>query len=109
MTVAVVTGAGRGIGRAVALRLVERGCDVALLARTVEQIESAAAEVVALGRKALALRCDVANAGEVARAAEKIQSALGVPRVVVANAGVVRMVAFVVDTRARRTGTTSST
>jgi 3-oxoacyl-[acyl-carrier protein] reductase len=97
VTVAVVTGAGRGIGRAVALRLAERGCDVALLARTVEQIESAAAEVVALGRKALALRCDVANAGEVARAAEKIQAALGVPRVVVANAGVVRR-SLVVDT-----------
>jgi NAD(P)-dependent dehydrogenase (short-subunit alcohol dehydrogenase family) len=88
--VAVVTGAGRGIGRAVTLQLAERGCDVALLARTVEEIESAAAEVVALGRRAIALRCDVGNAGEVARAAERIQVDLGVPRVVVANAGVVR-------------------
>jgi 3-oxoacyl-[acyl-carrier protein] reductase len=97
MTIAVVTGAGRGIGRAVALRLAARGCDLALLARTAEQIESAAAEVVALGRKAIALRCDVANAGEVARAAERIHADLGVPRVVVANAGVVRR-ALVVDT-----------
>jgi 3-oxoacyl-[acyl-carrier protein] reductase len=97
MTVAVVSGAGRGIGRAVALRLAGRGCDVALLARTVEQLESAAAEVVALGRRAIALRCDVANAGEVARAAERIEAELGVPRVVVANAGVVRR-ALVVDT-----------
>jgi NAD(P)-dependent dehydrogenase (short-subunit alcohol dehydrogenase family) len=88
--VAVVTGAGRGIGRAVTLQLAERGCDVALLARTVEEIESAAAEVVALGRRAIALRCDVGNAGEVARAAERIQADLGVPRVVIANAGVVR-------------------
>ena len=88
--VAVVTGAGRGIGRAVTLQLAARGCDVALLARTVEEIESAAAEVVALGRRAIALRCDVGNAGEVARAAERIQADLGVPRVIVANAGVVR-------------------
>jgi 3-oxoacyl-[acyl-carrier protein] reductase len=95
--VAVVTGAGRGIGRAVALRLAERGCDIALIARTVEEIESAAAQVVALGRRAISLRCDVANAGEVAHAAERIKTDLGVPRVVVANAGVVRR-ALVVDT-----------
>jgi 3-oxoacyl-[acyl-carrier protein] reductase len=95
--VAVVTGAGRGIGRAVALRLAERGCDVALLARTVEETESVAAEVVALGRRALALRCDVANAGEMSRATVRILGDLGVPRVVVANAGVVRR-ALVVDT-----------
>jgi NAD(P)-dependent dehydrogenase (short-subunit alcohol dehydrogenase family) len=95
--VAVVTGAGRGIGRAVALRLAERGCDVALLARTVEELESVASEAVGLGRRAIALRCDVANAGEVARATEKIHGELGVPRVVVANAGVVRR-ALVVET-----------
>jgi NAD(P)-dependent dehydrogenase (short-subunit alcohol dehydrogenase family) len=96
-SVAVVTGAGRGIGRATALRLAARGCDVALLARTAEQLESVAAEVVALGRRAVALRCDVANAGEIARASERILAELGVPRVVVANAGVVRR-ALVVDT-----------
>jgi NAD(P)-dependent dehydrogenase (short-subunit alcohol dehydrogenase family) len=90
VTVAVVTGAGRGIGRATALRLAARGCDVALLARTVEQIESAASEVVALGRRAIALRCDVGNAGEVAGAGERILAELGVPRVVIANAGNVR-------------------
>jgi NAD(P)-dependent dehydrogenase (short-subunit alcohol dehydrogenase family) len=87
---AVVTGAGRGIGRAVALRLAERGCDVALLARTVEQLEAAAADVVLRGGRAVAIRCDVANAGEVARAATRIHAELGVPRVVVSNAGVVR-------------------
>ena len=96
--IAVVTGGGRGIGRAVAVRLAERGCDVALLARTAEQIESAAAEVVALGRRALAIRCDVANAGEVSHACERIQADLGVPRVVIANAGVVHR-ALVVDMR----------
>ena len=88
--VAVVTGAGRGIGRAVAHLLAERGCDVALLARTAEQLERSAAEVVARGGRALAIRCDVANGGEVIHAAERIRKELGVPRVVVSNAGVVR-------------------
>jgi NAD(P)-dependent dehydrogenase (short-subunit alcohol dehydrogenase family) len=88
--VAVVTGAGRGIGRAVALSLADRGYGVGLLARTVEELESVAAEVVARGRRAVAVRCDVANAGEVALAAERVHEDLGVPRVVVNNAGVAR-------------------
>jgi 3-oxoacyl-[acyl-carrier protein] reductase len=88
--VAVVTGGGRGIGRAVALRLAERGYDVALLARTAEEVGSVAAEVVGTGRRALALRCDVANAGEVARAAERVAKDLGAARVVVNGAGVVK-------------------
>jgi 3-oxoacyl-[acyl-carrier protein] reductase len=95
--VAVVTGAGRGIGRAVALRLAERGCDLALLARTAEQVEEVAAEVTTRGGRAIALRCDVANAGEVTRAAEAITRDLGVPRVVVSNAGIVRR-SLVVET-----------
>lgn len=95
--VAVVTGAGRGIGRAVALRLAERGCDVALLSRTVEENETVASEITGRGQRALALRCDVANSGEVAHASARVIEGLGVPRVVVCNAGVVRR-AQVVDT-----------
>ena len=88
--VAVITGAGRGIGKAIALELARRGLDTVLLARTVEQIESTAAAVVALGRRALALRCDVSQPHEVARAAERALGEMGPPRVLVANAGVVR-------------------
>lgn len=88
--VAVVTGAGRGIGRAAALALAKRGFDVALLARTAEEIERTAAEVVALGRSAVALRCDVAQSGEMAHARERVLGDLGNPTVVVANAGIVR-------------------
>ena len=75
-------GRGRGIGRAVALQLAKRGLDVALWSRTVEETEQVAAEVTALGRRALGLRCDVANAGEVAHAAERLKAVLGVPRAV---------------------------
>ena len=88
--VAVVTGAGRGIGRAIAIALARRGHDVALLARTFEQLEETAAAVVATGRRALALRCDVASPHEVTHAYARTTSELGVPEVVVNNAGVVR-------------------
>jgi len=90
VSVAVVTGAGRGIGRAIALSLAERGCDVALLARSAEEVEEVAAQIVARGRRAVGLRCDVANAGEVGRAAQAVERDLGVPRFVINNAGVVR-------------------
>jgi 3-oxoacyl-[acyl-carrier protein] reductase len=88
--VAIVTGAGRGIGRAVALGLARRGHDVALLARTFPQLEETAAEIVGLGRRALALRCDVASPHEVTHARERATAELGVPSVVVNNAGIVR-------------------
>jgi NAD(P)-dependent dehydrogenase (short-subunit alcohol dehydrogenase family) len=88
--VAVVTGAGRGIGRATALALAERGYDVALLARTEAQLEETAARIAERGRRALAVRCDVSRGGEVQRAAARVLEELGAPRVVVNNAGIVR-------------------
>jgi NAD(P)-dependent dehydrogenase (short-subunit alcohol dehydrogenase family) len=87
--IAVVTGAGRGIGRAIALDLAQRGLDVALLAQTEAQLEEAAGQVRERKRKALAVACDVARGEDVTRAAERILSELGPPDVVVANAGVV--------------------
>lgn len=87
--IAMVTGAGRGIGRAIALDLARRGCDVALLGRTVETLSTAAEQVVASGRRAVVLPCDVSSAAAVESAAARIFAELGVPRVVVANAGVV--------------------
>ncbi len=88
--VAVVTGAGRGIGRAASVALASRGCDVALLGRTVEDLEGTMASVVELGARALALRCDVGSSREVEHAAREVLRELGPPRVVVNNAGVVR-------------------
>jgi 3-oxoacyl-[acyl-carrier protein] reductase len=85
----VVTGAGRGIGRAIAVELARRGLDVALLARTVEQLEGTAGLVTAAGRQALALRCAVSSGVEVEAAAAEVRRELGTPEVVVCNAGVV--------------------
>jgi 3-oxoacyl-[acyl-carrier protein] reductase len=88
--VAVVTGAGRGIGRAIALRFAEEGADVACVSRTLENSERTAGEVRATGRKAWALAVDVADAKAVAEAAEKILADAGRVDILVNNAGVTR-------------------
>ena len=87
---AVVTGASRGIGLATACAFARRGLDVALLGRAGDRLSRAAAEVSALGVTARAFACDVADAAAVERAAALVQDALGTPRVVINNAGIVR-------------------
>jgi 3-oxoacyl-[acyl-carrier protein] reductase len=84
---ALVTGAGRGIGRAVAIQLAERGLDVALLARGIAELDETKRAVEALGRRALVLGCDVSMRADVERAASLALEAFGPPRVVVNNAG----------------------
>ena len=84
---ALVTGAGRGIGRAIALELARAGVHVALGARSTVEVEAVAAEVRALGSQALALTGDLiltATAGEWVRATE---ARLGPIAVLVNNAG----------------------
>lgn len=88
--IAVVTGAGRGIGRAIAIDFARRGCDVALLGRSMETLTVSAEQIVALGRRALAVPCDVSDSTQVGEAAERVLRDLGVPLVVVANAGIVK-------------------
>ena len=58
-SVAIVTGGGRGIGRAIALAYAEAGADVVLAARTLNDVEAVAQEIRLLGRRALAMSCDV--------------------------------------------------
>jgi len=88
--VAVVTGAGRGIGRAIALKFAAEGADIACVSRTAENAEKVAAEVRAAGRKAWAYGVDVADATAVAAAAEKILADAGKVDILVNNAGVTR-------------------
>jgi len=90
--IAVVTGAGRGIGRAIAVALAKRGCDVALLGRTIESLAEATEEVLLTGQRAVAIACDVADSAAVTAAAVRVHADLGVPDVVVPNAGVVHRV-----------------
>lgn len=88
--IAVVTGAGRGIGRAIALKFAGEGADVVCVSRTAENSEKVAAEVRALGRKAWAHAVDVADAGAVAASAEKILADCGKVDILVNNAGVTK-------------------
>jgi 3-oxoacyl-[acyl-carrier protein] reductase len=87
---AVVTGAGRGIGRAIALKFARAGANVVCVSRTQENSEKVAAEVTALGRKAWALAVDVADGAAVKAAAEKIIADCGKVDILVNNAGVTR-------------------
>ena len=63
--VAIVTGAGRGIGKAISLAFAEAGADIVATARTKEEIEETCREVEALGRQSLAVPTDVTKAEHV--------------------------------------------
>jgi 2-deoxy-D-gluconate 3-dehydrogenase len=84
---ALVTGASRGIGRALALGLAAAGADVALSARDVEALESVAKEAQALGRKAIVLPADVTDPDACHQLVADAVSGLGRLDVLVNNAG----------------------
>ena len=85
--VALVTGGGRGIGRAIALALARAGADVAVTARSVAEIEAVAREIRALGRKAAALPADVGDRLQVDASVETAGQRLGPVQILVNNAG----------------------
>jgi 3-oxoacyl-[acyl-carrier protein] reductase len=85
---ALVTGAGRGIGSAIARRLATLGASVFLCARTRSSLQSVAAEISAAGADATALECDVTSLESVARAASTVEQARGRLDILVNNAGV---------------------
>lgn len=87
--VAVVTGAGRGIGRAIALKFAAEGADVVCVSRTAENSEGRC-RVRALGRRAWALAVDVADSTAVTAAAGTILADAGKVDILVNNAGVTR-------------------
>jgi 3-oxoacyl-[acyl-carrier protein] reductase len=88
--IAVVTGAGRGIGRGIALKFAAEGADVVCVSRTSENSDKVANEIRALGRKAWAFAVDVADSAAVPAAAEKILADAGRVDILVNNAGVTR-------------------
>lgn len=88
--IAVVTGAGRGIGRAIALRFAAEGADIVCVSRTQENSDKVATEVQTLGRRAWALAVDVSDAAAVEAAAAKITADCGRVDILVNNAGVTR-------------------
>lgn len=86
--VALVTGAARGLGRAISLALAHAGADVALGLRAVNAGSEVASEVAALGRRALAVQMDVRHTGQVSRAVAETVAHFGRLDILVNNAGV---------------------
>jgi NAD(P)-dependent dehydrogenase (short-subunit alcohol dehydrogenase family) len=84
---ALVTGASRGIGAAIAVALASAGADVALCARSAAGLETVAAAVGAAGRRALSLPCDVCRRDEAATAVERAWGELGAIDILVTSAG----------------------
>ena len=84
---AIVTGGGRGIGRAIALVLAEAGADVVVSARTQSEIAQTAKEVEALGRRALAVQADVSSSSQVDSMVEQALDRFARIDILVNNAG----------------------
>ncbi len=86
--VAIVTGASRGIGRAIALALASHGADVAITARTASNLDATAAMIAQLGRRALPVAADSTDETQMAAMFDRVETQLGVPYVMVNNSGV---------------------
>jgi len=92
--VAIVTGGGRGIGRAIAVALAQCGADVAVTARTRHELEETAQLVRSNGRNSAVIVADLTSAAECRRAVEEAVAALGPPDILVNNAGSARFKPF---------------
>jgi NAD(P)-dependent dehydrogenase (short-subunit alcohol dehydrogenase family) len=84
---AIVTGAGKGIGRSIALALAQAGADVGVTARTASDIDALALEIQAMGRRSLAVTCDVTDPEQVQHMATTLLAGLGGLDILVNNAG----------------------
>jgi NAD(P)-dependent dehydrogenase (short-subunit alcohol dehydrogenase family) len=89
--VAIVTGAGRGIGKEIALTLAEAGADIVAAARTEKEINKTADEVKSLGRRAIAVQTDVTKADQVKKMVDKAIAEFDKIDILVNNAGVLIM------------------
>ena len=88
--VALVTGSARGIGKAIAMRLAEEGANLIRTDINIEASEATAKEIEGLGRKALAVKCDVSKRDEVDNLVAKSLEAFGQIDILVNNAGITR-------------------
>jgi 3-oxoacyl-[acyl-carrier protein] reductase len=86
--VAIVTGAGRGIGRTIALTFAREGADVVVVSRTFSEVEETASQIRALGRRALALKVDISRTEDVDNMVKSALQKFGRIDVLVSNAGI---------------------
>ena len=93
--IALVTGAGRGIGRAIALELARQGAAVGLASRTAGEVADVAQEIQAAGGQALGIPADVGAATDVAHLVQAVETNLGPLGILVNNGGIRGPIAFV--------------
>jgi len=86
--ISLITGAGRGIGRAIALALARAGSDTALVARSKEELDAVAGEIQGLGRRAAAFPADLIRTQHLSTLTEKIAGTMGAIDILVNNAGI---------------------
>lgn len=84
---ALITGAGRGIGQGIAKTFAEAGCDVALMARTAQELAIAAKDVARAGRRSIELVCDVTDRPAVEGSVARVLETFGRIDILVNNAG----------------------
>ena len=94
--IALVTGAGQGIGRATALTLAREGADVAVIDINGQTAEDTSSEIIAMGRHSLALQADVGNLHDIDRLVRQAIDTFGRIDILVNNAGVTRR-AYIMD------------
>jgi 3-oxoacyl-[acyl-carrier protein] reductase len=87
---AIVTGGARGIGSAIVLRLAGMGADVAVVDLLEAEAKDTARKVEALGRRSLAVRCDISSSDDVKEMFETVKAALGGVHILINNAGITR-------------------
>ena len=85
---AIVTGAGRGIGKAIALGLAEVGADIGLVARTTSELEAVAEQIQALGRRAVPITSDLTMTEGIQPLVEELTGQMGGIDILVNNAGI---------------------
>ncbi len=94
---AIITGASRGIGEAIARYLATKGVNVVLAARSADRVERIVGEIRSNGGNALALACDVSSRADVARMIERTQAAFGRVDILVNNAGLIDPITRIAD------------
>ncbi len=95
--VALVTGAGRGIGRAAAIRLAQAGCDLVLVSRSADELAEVARKVEVCGRRSLVIVADVTTEGCATDIVDQVRHAFGRLDLLINNAGIAGPVGPVAD------------
>ena len=106
--VALVTGAGQGIGRAIALRLAKDGADVAVADLSDEKMQAIADEIRKIGRKATIFKADVSDRSQVYAAVNHAEKELGGFDIMVNNAGIAQVRPLPTSTPAKSTRSSRS-